>query len=213
MMELYGTARSSASFRVRIALAYKGLAYESSFVSLAKGEHRTPQYRRVNTQGLVPALIDDDHLMIQSLAIIEYLDERYPTPPLLPENAPDRAYVRAISQIIACEMQPLNNLRTLNFIRTAYVLDDAGVRVWYQHWIADGFSMLERYLATENRAGSYCLDDMVTMADCCLVPQVFNAKRYECDLSAFPTVLRIFDACMTLPAFERAQASAQPDFA
>jgi maleylacetoacetate isomerase len=212
-MELYGAARSSASFRVRIALAYKGLACESSFVSLSKGEHRTPQYRRVNTQGLLPALIDDDRLMIQSLAIIEYLDERYPAPPLLPEDASDRAYVRAISQMIACEMQPLNNLRTLTFIRSAYALDDAGVRVWYQHWIGDGFSMLERYLATENRAGSYCFGDMVTMADCCLVPQVFNARRYECDLSAFPTVLRIFNECMTLPAFERTQASAQPDFA
>jgi maleylacetoacetate isomerase len=212
-MELYGTARSSASFRVRIALAYKALPYESSFISLAKGEHRTAQYRRVNTQGLVPALIDDDRLITQSLAIIEYLEERYPTPPLLPEHAPDRAYVRAVSQIIACEMQPLNNLRTLTFIRSAYALDDAGVRVWYRHWIADGFSMLERYLASESRAGRYCFGDMVTMADCCLVPQVFNARRYGCDLSPCPTVLRIFDKCMMLPAFERAQASAQPDFA
>jgi maleylacetoacetate isomerase len=212
MMELYGAARSSASFRVRIALAYKGLAYEASFVSLSKGEHRTPQYRRVNKQGLVPALIDNDRLMIQSLAIIEYLEERYPAPPLLPETAPDRAYVRAISQMIACEMQPLNNLRTLSFIRNAYALDDAGVRVWYHHWIADGFAMLERYLSSENLAGSFCFGDMVTVADCCLVPQVFNARRYDCDLSAFPIVLSIFDACMALPAFEGAQASVQPDF-
>ena len=210
-MELYGAARSSASFRVRIALAYKGLAHDSAYVSLVKGEHARPPYRAINTQGLVPALVDEGRLFAQSLAIIEYLEERYPEPPLLPVECTDRAYVRAIAQMVACEMQPLNNLRTLNFLRTGCGLDEATVRVWYHHWIADGFAMIERYLTTELRTGRYALGDMVTVADCCLVPQVFNAKRFECDLRPYPTAMRIFEACMRLPAFERAQPSAQPD--
>ena len=210
-MELYGAARSSASFRVRIALAYKGLAHDSGYVSLVKGEHAQPPYRAINTQGLVPALVDDGRVFAQSLAIIEYLEERHPEPPLLPAGLPDRAYVRAIAQMVACEMQPLNNLRTLNFLRTGCGLDEAAVRVWYHHWIADGFAMIERYLTTELRTGRYSFGDMVTIADCCLVPQVFNARRFECDLRPYPTVMRIFEACMKLPAFERSQPSAQPD--
>jgi maleylpyruvate isomerase len=210
-MELYGAARSSASFRVRIALAYKGLGHDSGYVSLAKGEHAEAKYRSINTQGLVPALVDDGRLFAQSLAIIEYLEERYPEPPLLPLGFPDRAYVRAIAQMVACEMQPLNNLRTLNFLRTGCGLDESIVRVWYHHWIADGFAIIERYLSTERRMGRYSFGDMVTVADCCLVPQVFNAKRFECDLRPYPTVLEIFEQCMTLPAFERSQPSAQPD--
>ena len=212
-MELYTTARSSASFRVRIALAYKGLAPEANYVSLGKREHHDPPYRAVNTQGLVPALVDDGRLLTQSLAIIEYLEERYPIPPLLPADPADRAYVRALAQIVACEMQPLNNLRTLTFLRNDCALDEARVQAWYRHWIADGFAMLERYLAAERRAGRYCFGDSVTMADCCLVPQVFNARRYECDLEPFPAITRIFDECMKLDAFQRAQPSAQPDLA
>lgn len=210
-MELYGAARSSASFRVRIALAYKGLAHGSGYVSLAKGEHAEAKYRSINTQGLVPALVDEGRLFAQSLAIIEYLEERHPEPPLLPLELPDRAYARAIAQMVACEMQPLNNLRTLNFLRTGCGLDESIVRVWYHHWIADGFAMIERYLITERRVGRYSLSDMVTVADCCLVPQVFNAKRFECDLQPYPTVMGIFERCMKLPAFERSQPSAQPD--
>ena len=210
-MELYGAARSSASFRVRIALAYKGLAHDSGYVSLVKGEHAEPKYRSINTQGLVPALVDEGRLFAQSLAIIEYLEERHPEPPLLPVALPDRAYVRAIAQMIACEMQPLNNLRTLNFLRAGCGLDEPTVRIWYHHWIADGFAMIERYLTTEHLVGQYCFADMVTIADCCLVPQVFNAKRFECDLRPYPTVMRIVEACMRLPAFVRSQPSAQPD--
>ena len=210
-MELYGAARSSASFRVRIALAYKGIDYDPGYVSLVKGEHVLPEYRAINTQGLVPALVEDGRLFAQSLAIIEYLEERTPEPPLLPASLADRAYVRAIAQMIACEMQPLNNLRTLTFLRTRCGLDEDRVRAWYHHWIADGFGMVERYLASEQRAVTYCFGDMVTIADCCLVPQVFNARRFECDLTAYPTLMGIFHACMRLPAFERSQPSAQPD--
>ena len=210
-MELYGAARSSASFRVRIALAYKRLAYDPVFVSLVKGQHVQAEYRSINTQGLVPALVDDGRVFAQSLAIIEYLEERYPEPALLPMQVADRAYVRAIAQMVACEMQPLNNLRSLNFLRTGCGLDESAVRAWYHHWIADGFGMIERYLTTERRMGRYAFGDMVTMADCCLVPQVFNAKRFECDLRPYPAIMGIFEHCMQLPAFERSQPSAQPD--
>jgi maleylacetoacetate isomerase len=210
-MKLYTYFRSSASYRVRIALAYKGLAHEAEYVSLPKAEHQTDRYRAVNVQGLVPALEDGGGVFLQSLAIIEYLEERHPKPPLLPASPADRAYVRAVSQIIACEMHPLNNLRTLKYIRKAYGLDEEGVNVWYRHWIADGFAMLEAYLNREKRCGKYCHGDMVTMADCCLVPQVFNAKRYHCDLAPYPTVVRISDECMKLDAFASTQPAKQPD--
>jgi maleylacetoacetate isomerase len=210
-MKLYTYFRSSASYRVRIALAWKGLVHEAEYVSLPKAEHQADKFRAVNVQGLVPALEDGGRVFIQSLAIIEYLEERYPKPPLLPASPADRAYVRAVSQIVACELHPLNNLRTLKHIRKTYGLDEDGVNTWYRHWIADGFAMLEGYLNRERRFGKYCYGDMVTLADCCLVPQVFNAKRYECDLAPYPTVVRIFDECLKLDAFSSTQPSKQPD--
>jgi maleylacetoacetate isomerase len=211
MMKLYTYFRSSAAFRVRIALNHKGLAYEPALVNLAQSEHHEAPYRGINPQGLLPALVDEGRRLIQSLAIMEYLEERYPEPPLLPEDAFDRAYVRAIAGIIACEIHPLNNPRTLKHVRKTYGVDEAGINTWYRHWIAEGFDMIERFLVSERRAGTYCLGDEVTMADCCLVPQVFNAKRYECDLAPYPTALRIFAACMKLPAFDAAQPTKQPD--
>jgi maleylacetoacetate isomerase len=210
-MKLYTYFRSSASYRVRIALALKGLAHDVVFVSLPKAEHLADRFKGVNPQGLVPALEDGGRVLIQSLAIMEYLDERHPVPPLLPQDPFERAYVRAAAQIVACEMHPLNNLRTLKHLRVAYSLDDEGVNAWYRHWIADGFTMLESYLDREGRTGRYSFGDMVTIADCCLVPQVFNAKRYECDLAPYPTVMRIFDECMKLDAFAATQPSRQPD--
>jgi maleylacetoacetate isomerase len=210
-MKLYTYFRSSASYRVRIALAYKGLAHEAAYVSLPKAEHQSDAFRGVNVQGLVPVLEDGGHVLIQSLAIIEYLDERHPAPPLLPKDPFERAYVRAVAQIIACEMHPLNNLRTLKHIRRTFKLDEEGVNTWYRHWIADGFTMLESYLAREGRAGRHCLGDAVTLADCCLVPQVFNAKRYDCELAPYPRVTRIFDECMKLDAFASTQPMRQPD--
>jgi maleylpyruvate isomerase len=210
-MKLYTYFRSSASYRVRIALAYKGLAHDAAYVSLPKGEHQAEAFRAINAQALVPALEDGGRVLIQSLAIMEYLDETHPEPPLLPKGALDRAYVRAVAQIVACELHPLNNLRTLKYVKRSYKLDDAGVNTWYRHWIADGFAMLEGYLAREGRAGRYCYGDMVTIADCCLVPQVFNAQRYECDLGPYPTIVRVFDECMKLDAFASTQPSGQPD--
>ncbi len=210
-MKLYTYFRSSASYRVRIALAFKGLAHEAEYVSLPKGEHQADKFRAVNVQGLVPALEDGGRVFIQSLAIMEYLEERYPKPPLLPASPADRAYVRGVSQIVACELHPLNNLRTLKHIRKAYGLDEDGVNAWYRHWIADGFTMLETYLNRERRFGKYCYGDMVTMADCCVVPQVFNAKRYECDLAPYPTIVRLFDESMKLDAFSSTQPSQQAD--
>ena len=212
-MKLYTYFRSSASYRVRIALAYKGLAHDAAYVNLPKGEHQADAFRAINAQALVPALEDGGRIMIQSLAIMEYLDETHPEPPLLPKGALDRAYVRAAAQISACEIHPLNNLRTLKYVKRSYKLDDEGVNTWYRHWIAEGFAMLEGYLVCERRAGRFSFGDMVTMADCCLVPQVFNAQRYECDLGPYPTVMRIFGECMKLDAFASTQPSGQPDAA
>jgi maleylacetoacetate isomerase len=212
-MKLYTYFRSSAAFRVRIALNFKGIAYDPVLVNLAKSEHHGAPYRGINPQGLLPALEDDGRRLIQSLAIMEYLDERYPEPPLLPKDPFDRAYARALAGIVACEIHPLNNPRTLKHVRNTYGADEAGINTWYRHWIAEGFDMLERFLASEARVGTYCLGSTVTMADCCLVPQVFNAKRHECDLTSYPTVTRIFEACMKLPAFDKAQPSKQPDAA
>ena len=210
-MKLYTYFRSSASYRVRIALAYKGLAHDAAYVSLPKKEHHADAFRAVNPQALLPALEDGGRVLIQSLAIMEYLDETHPEPPLLPKAPLDRAYVRAVAQIVACEMHPLNNLRTLRYVKHSYKLDDDGVNTWYRYWIADVFAMLESYLAREGRAGRYCYGDMVTIADCCLIPQVFNAQRYECDLAPYPTIVRIFGECMKLDAFASTQPSGQPD--
>jgi maleylacetoacetate isomerase len=210
-MKLYTYFRSSASYRVRIALAYKGLAPDAAYVNLPKKEHQADAFRAVNAQALVPALEEGGRVLIQSLAIMEYLEETHPEPPLLPKPTLDRAYVRAVAQIVACEIHPLNNLRTLRHVKQSYKLDDDGVNTWYRYWIADGFAMLEGYLARESRAGRYCYGDVVTIADCCLVPQVFNAQRYECDLGPYPTIVRVFGECMKLDAFSSTQPSGQPD--
>ena len=212
-MKLYTFFRSSASFRVRIALNHKGLDYEPAIVSLPKGEHVETKYKSVNSQGLVPALDDAGSILTQSLAIIEYLDEVHSGPKLLPADPRDRAYVRAFSQLIACEIHPLNNLRILKYIRKTYQLDEEGVNAWYRHWIAEGFLMVESFLGENGKHGKFCFGDEVSMADCCLVPQVFNAQRYSCDLNPYPALMRIHEACMQLDAFIRAQPSRQPDAA
>ena len=212
-MKLYTFFRSSASFRVRIALNVKGIPYEAVGVSLAKAEHLQDAYRAVNAQALVPTLDDGGRPLGQSLAIIEYLDELHGGPRLLPADPLDRHYVRAFSQIVACEIHPLNNLRTLKYLKKSYGLDEEGVNAWYRHWIAEGFAMMEGFLLRERRHGKYVFRDQVTMADCCLVPQVFNAQRYRCDLAPYPTVMRLHEECMKLDAFQRAQPSQQPDAA
>ena len=175
-------------------------------------EHRTPEYMAINPQGLVPALIEEDgSIYTQSLAMIEYLDEAYPQPPLLPKDMKERAYVRAISQIIGCDIHPLNNVRVLKYLRTQYGLTEQTTNDWYRHWIAEGFRALEATLARERRFGQFCLGDNVTMADICLVPQVANAKRFSCDLSDFPITTEIAEAAEELEPFKAAHPSTQAD--
>jgi maleylacetoacetate isomerase/maleylpyruvate isomerase len=210
-VKLYTYFRSSAAFRTRIALNLKGLKYEPQFVSLPKGAHREAQYAKVNPQALVPTLVSDDGLRLaQSLAIIEYLDETYPEPPLLPRDVKGRARVRSLSLLIACEVHPLNNLRTLQYLRRELKQSEEQVNGWYRHWIAEGLGKLEAEMKSP-LTGKFSHGDAPTMADCCLAPQIFNAQRYECDLAPYPAVMRVFGECMKLDAFERAQPSRQPD--
>jgi len=208
-MRLYTYFRSSAAFRVRIAMNLKGLAYDTAFVHLAKGEHRAPAYGVINPQSLLPTLDDGGELLTQSLAIIEYLEETHPKPPLLPGNALARARIRSLSMLIACEIHPVNNLRILQHLKRALGQSDEQVNSWYRHWIGDGLAKFEADLG--RAPGKFCHGDSPTMADCCLVPQVFNAQRYQCDMAPYPATMRIFAECMKLDAFDRAQPSKQPD--
>ena len=208
-MKLYTYFRSSAAFRVRIALNVKDLRYESLFVHLAKGEHRRPEYAKVNPQGLLPTLeLEDGTRLNQSLAIIEYLEEKHPRPPLLPSDAVGKARVRGLSELVACEIHPLNNLRVLQHLKRALGQGEEQVNAWYRHWIADGLAKLEAELDPKAK---FAYGDAPTMADCCLVPQIVNAKRYNCDLASYPTTMRVFEHCMKLEAFDRAQPAKQPD--
>jgi maleylacetoacetate isomerase len=209
-VKLYTYFRSSAAFRVRIALNLKGIAYEPVFVHLAKGEHRAAAYAKVNPQALLPTLeLDDGTRLTQSLAIIEYLDETHPAKPLIPKDALGKARVRSLSYLIASEIHPLNNLRVLQHLKRALGQSEDQVNAWYRHWIADGLAKLEAELASNK--GRFCHGEAPTMADCCLVPQIFNAKRYQSDLAPYPQTMRVFEACMQLEAFDRAQPSKQPD--
>ena len=210
-MRLYTYFRSSAAFRVRIALNLKGLAYEPEYVHLAKGEHRRPEYAGKYPQGLLPTLLVDQHALSQSLAIIEFLEETHAQPPLLPRASAERARVRSLSLLVACEIHPLNNLRTLQYLKRNLGQNDEQVAVWYRHWIAEGLAKLEAELAGSESTGRFSHGDSPGMADCCLVPQIFNARRYDADLAAYPTVMRVFDECMKLAAFDRAQPAKQPD--
>jgi maleylacetoacetate isomerase len=210
-MKLYTYFRSSAAFRVRIALNLKGLDYEAAFVHLPRGEHREPAYSAVNPQALVPALLDEGRLLSQSIAIMEYLEETHPSPPLLPKDAPGRARARSLALLVACEIHPVNNSRVLQYLVAEMGHSEDDKNKWYRHWIHDGLAKLEAQLAATPGTARFCHGDAPTMADCCLVPQIFNAKRFDCDTSHAPTVMRVFDECMRLEAFQRAQPSRQPD--
>ena len=210
-MKLFNYFRSSASFRVRIALALKGLPYEYAPVHLVKGEQKQPGYAAISPAMLVPTLqTDSGEYLAQSMAIIEYLDETHPQPPLLPPHALDRARVRALAQSIACEIHPLNNLRVLKYLVRELKLDEEAKNAWYRHWVRDGLEAFERQLA-QQPPSTYCYGDSPTLADCCLVPQIFNGRRVNTDFSGLTRTMAAFDACMALPAFQQAQPSSCPD--
>ena len=210
-MQLYSYWRSSASYRVRIALALKGLPYDYRPVHLAHNEQFGADFSALQSSQLVPLLVDGEASIGQSLAIIEYLDERHPQPPLLPGDALARARVRSLAMDIACEIHPLNNLRVLRYLTRELGVSEDTKNAWYRHWVEEGLAAVERRLAAEPQTGRFCHGDAPTLADCTLVPQIFNAQRFDCRLDAVPTVMRIFDACMALPAFQSAQPAACPD--
>jgi maleylacetoacetate isomerase len=210
-MKLYNYFRSSASFRVRIALGLKGLPYEYISVHIAKGDHKKPEYASLAADTLVPLLDTGVDKLSQSMAIIEYLDETHPTPALLPADALGRARVRALAQSIACEIHPLNNLRVLKYLVKELKLDEDAKNAWYRHWVRDGLVSFEKQLAQLPPA-KFCYGDTPTLADCCLVPQIFNGQRFNCDFSGLPRTIAAFDACMQLSAFDKAQPKNCPDF-
>ncbi len=210
-MKLYNYFRSSASFRVRIALELKGLGYDYVPVHLVKGEHKQDGYAAVSPSLLVPTLETDagEHLG-QSMAIIEYLDETHPEPPLLPRDALGRARVRALAQLIACEIHPLNNLRVLKYLVRELKVEEETKNAWYRHWVREGLEAFERELG-RLPASTYCYGNTPTLADCCLVPQIFNGRRVNTSFDGLPRTMAAFDACMALPAFQKAQPSSCPD--
>jgi maleylacetoacetate isomerase len=211
-MKLYGYFRSSAAFRVRIALNLKNLSYETASIHLRRNEQRRPEYHALNPQGLVPTLEEDDgQRLIQSLAIIEYLDEIHPAPPLLPPGAADRARVRALAEIVACDIHPINNLRVLRYLADTFGQDETAIGAWYNHWIEAGFAALEPLLATDPRTGRFCHGDTPGLADIALVPQVVNAERYRLDMTPYPTISRIYQNCTALGPFAAARPENQPD--
>jgi maleylacetoacetate isomerase len=210
-MKLYGYFRSSAAFRVRIALNLKKLEYETASIHLRRNDQSKSDYLAVNPQGLVPTLVDDGRTLIQSLAIIEYLDETYPAQPLLPRLAADRARVRGLAEIVACDIHPINNLRVLRYLTHSLGHDEAAIAPWYNHWIDAGFQALEGLLAGDPRTGRFCHGDAPGLADITLVPQAVNAERYQLDLAPYPTIGRIFRHCMTLEPFRAAHPDNQPD--
>ena len=209
-MILYGYNLSSASYRVRIALNLKKLPYTSVLKNLRAGEHRLSDFLRINMQGLVPALgLDDGAVLTQSVAIIEYLDEIYPEPPLLPAEPLARARVRALTQAITCDLHPLNNLRVLRYLEDKLTLDKATRDAWYRHWVEVGFDALERWLVRDAATGLCCHGNSPTLADICLVPQVFNARRFAVDMNPYPRISGIDAVCRELPAFRSAAPESQ----
>lgn len=210
-MKLHNYFRSSSSYRVRIALALKGLDYDYIPVHIAKGEHKLPPYSALSADTLVPLLEIDGEKLSQSMAIMEYLDEKYPRPALLPPDPAGRAKVRALAQSIACEIHPINNLRVLKYLTKVLKLDEAAKNAWYLHWCREGLEAFERQLQ-QLPAATFCYGNTPTLADCCLVPQIFNAQRFKADFGGLPRTMAVYESCMALPAFQKAQPSACPDY-
>jgi len=214
MLKLYSYFRSSAAYRVRIALNLKGLPYQLAPVHLLRGggEQRSPDYSLINPAQLVPSLQDGEFVLTQSLAMLEYLEEAFPsTPRLLPADPLLRARVRALALTIACEIHPINNLRVLQYMKSTLGVADADRDNWYRHWVISGLSSLESLLAQNTTPGDFCDGSSATIADCCLIPQVFNARRFHIPLDDYPNIVRIDSACMALEAFRQAAPGAQPD--
>lgn len=211
-MKLYSFFASSASFRVRIALNLKALDYETIPIQLRKdgGQNLTPEYVSVNPQALVPALVDEGTTFPQSIAIIEYLEEKYPDIPVLPEKPEERAIVRAMALAIACDIHPLNNSGVLRYLRQEMKQNEKAISRWYEHWIQRRFDGLE--LMVETYGGTYCYGDTITLADICLIPQIYNAKKFNCDISGYPRLLKINDTLSLHPAFDAAKPESQPDY-
>ena len=210
MLKLYNYFRSSASYRVRIALALKGLPYDYVPVHLLRGDHKQPGFASVSADGMVPLLEDGGQHLSQSMAIIEYLDETHPTPPLLPPDPLGRARVRALAQSVACDIHPLNNLRVLKYLVRELKVSDDAKNEWYRHWCREGLAALERQLE-RLPASTYCHGEAPTLADCCLVPQVVNAQRFGVDIEGLARVRAVFDACQQHPAFAAADPARCPD--
>jgi maleylacetoacetate isomerase len=213
VLTLYTYFRSSAAYRVRITLNLKGVAYQPEFIHLLRGggEQRQPAYLKLNPQGLVPTLVDGEEVITQSLAIIAYLDEVYPQSPLLPTDLKARAYVRSLAQTVACDIHPLNNLRVRQYLGEHLGCSDADWQNWYDHWIQEGFKAFEAALTSHPSTGQCCYGDSPTLADICLIPQVFNALRFNCDLSPYPLLQRIYRYCLSLEAFWQAAPERQAD--
>lgn len=212
MLTLYTYFRSSAAFRVRIALGIKGLDWQPEVIWLPTGEQSGSNYRGVNPQALVPTLVEDGHSLGQSMAIIEYLDETHPEPPLLPGTPHDRARIRSLAQLVACDIHPVNNLRILKYLKREMGQQQDAIDTWYRHWCNEGLATYEKELGGVG-SGRYSHGDQPTLADLCLVPQVFNAQRFEVDMARFPRVMAVFGHCMAQPAFQAAQPSQQPEAA
>jgi len=211
-MKLYDYFRSSAAYRVRIALNFKGLTVERAFVHLRRDAQRDAGYLALNPQGLVPALAADEvTVLTQSLAIIEYLEETHPQPSLFPQGAAARARVRAIALEVACDIHPLNNLRVLKYLKNTLHVSEADKDTWYKHWVHEGLAALETQLSRDPATGTFCHGNAPSLADVVLVPQLANAHRFNVDVTPFPTLLRIEAACLALPAFALAEPSLQPD--
>lgn len=212
-MKMYGFFRSGTSHRTRIVLNLKQISYELLPISLMKNEHKNAAFQAINPQGFVPVLAVNDQLLLQSPAIIEWLEESHPEHPLLPSDALGRAKVRALAAVVGCDIHPINNKRILEYLRNTLKLDDAQVQSWCQHWIDEGFSALETLLAADQTRGDFCYGNQPTLADAYLIPQVDSSKRFKLDMSKYPNIQKIYDACMALHAFQAAAPMNQPDAA